>query len=378
MNGAIEVDSVVNEGSTFTFTIIVKNGDSVRDSESGFDLQCSTIHELKSQINQPHILVISPERIFSMIKSMLPWAQNLEHRTTIEDSVQLALTRTNDGGAFDCLIIDLPQSDALLKLINSIENNPVLENTQILLLISPTVENIRKHLTNNNTSSYENNELLDNDQLYNQSAFHPLVTRLSKPLRTIKLLNALIKILSKPVERHRPTKSMSIEDLTSLDVSTPDITTDNNYHSPTLAQPVESDPVLLVSAPYSRKHQETFSPEELAIFKGQRILIAEDNHIAQRLIVKQLSRLGFAVDKCNNGFECFDTWKLRGPGYFLLAWIDHHMPGCDGLEATRKIRQHEKENNITPPLPIIALTGNHLFLSVKMFVLTFFFFFCNS
>lgn len=48
---------------------------------------------------------------------------------------------------------------------------------------------------------------------------------------------------------------------------------------------------------------------------------------------------------------------MRGPGYFLMAWIDHHMPGCDGTEATKKIRQLEKELQVERPMPIIALTG---------------------
>jgi CheY-like chemotaxis protein len=97
----------------------------------------------------------------------------------------------------------------------------------------------------------------------------------------------------------------------------------------------------------------------LALFKGQKILVAEDNSIAQKLIMKQLGKLGFIVEACNNGFECFDTWKARGPGYFSLAWIDHHMPGCDGIEATKKIRAYEKKMNYDKLLPIIALTGKH-------------------
>lgn len=86
-------------------------------------------------------------------------------------------------------------------------------------------------------------------------------------------------------------------------------------------------------------------------------MVAEDIFIAQQLIVKQLAKLGFIVDKCNNGLECADTWKQKGPGFYILAWIDHHMPKCDGLEATRMIREHERKMNYTPALPIIALTG---------------------
>lgn len=43
-----------------------------------------------------------------------------------------------------------------------------------------------------------------------------------------------------------------------------------------------------------------------------------------------------------------------------MAWIDHHMPGCDGTEATKKIRDLEKQMNVDRPMPIIALTGRKL------------------
>lgn len=80
--------------------------------------------------------------------------------------------------------------------------------------------------------------------------------------------------------------------------------------------------------------------------------------MAQKLIVKQLVRLGFQVETCNNGHECIERWRERGPDYYLLAWIDHHMPGCDGTEATKAIRKMEKEMKVTQPLPIIALTAD--------------------
>jgi CheY-like chemotaxis protein len=360
MHGDIHVESVVNEGSTFIFTIRVKNGNTVAEPESGYDSRCSTIDELRVQLGQPRILVIGFERIKLMIQSFIPWIQHLEHRATVEEGLGLLLTSAIAGTPYDCIVMDSPPPDVLMTIIHSIENTPSLGQTRILLLLAPIVDNIRRHFSHSTVTAHgdaEGHLIEPNDHLQHHHVFHHLVTRLSKPMRTIKLLNALVNVMSKPSSTiklidqtaHSPTDSDTTEKvLLQLGPSEESV------------KPSPSDKTILVTPPYSRKNHETFSPEELALFKGQRILVAEDNIIAQRLIVKQLERLGFIVEKCNNGFECFNTWEARGPGYFMLAWIDHHMPKCDGLEATRMIRQREKEMKHSPALPIIALTGKIL------------------
>jgi CheY-like chemotaxis protein len=344
MNGDIQVKSMVNEGSTFTFSIVVKDGGLVNESEPSSMSICKTIAELKSQIGQPHILIISPERIKNMIQSFIPWAQHLEHQTQPEGGIEFAVATANAGNPLDFIILDLPEHDALQKVIKSIEELPVLKNLRILLLIAPTINNIQRYSSHNFIGAQENGNKA-NEHLYYHFVFHPLVTRLSKPIRTVKLLNALTNVINQRNEQIEASNN-KVEDLSiSSESMMPEIQLNEGIPQPTITT-------------YPRKTNGTFSPEELALFKGQKILVAEDNPLAQKLIMKQLERLGFIVEKCNNGFECFETWKLRGPGYFVLAWIDHHMPKCDGLEATRMIRNYEKTNSLSPILPIIALTGN--------------------
>lgn len=370
MHGDIHVNSVVNEGSTFVFTIRVKNGNTVAEPDSGYDSRYNTIDELRTQLGPTRILVIGLERTKLTILSFIPWIQHLEHRTTAKEGIDFLLTSAVSGTPYDCIIMDSPQPDVLMSVINTIENTPHLKQTRILLLLSPIVDNIRRHFAHSTVTAHGDsvNHLIEpndqlNDHLQHHHVFHHLVTRLSKPVRTIKLLNALVNVMSKPTiePNEKPSESTSTALEKNHSVSVRPNTNIENQNQLDLPKEkinqVQSDKAILVTPPYSRKSQETFSPEELALFKGQRILVAEDNFIAQRLIVKQLERLGFIVEKCNNGLECVDTWKSRGAGYFLLAWIDHHMPKCDGLEATRKIRQHEKLMKWSPALPIIALTG---------------------
>ena len=49
--------------------------------------------------------------------------------------------------------------------------------------------------------------------------------------------------------------------------------------------------------------------------------------------------------------------KITSGIHYDLVLMDIHMPGIDGLEATRQIRQWEKENQIKTT-PIIALTAH--------------------
>ncbi|KAI8372185.1 hypothetical protein BD560DRAFT_434473 [Blakeslea trispora] len=377
MHGVISVDSVVNEGSTFSFTIQVKGGDAVSEVDASYDSRCNTINEFREQLGQPRLLVLSSDRAHMMIRGFIPWMSSIDHTCDPDEAIQMAKKVT-----YDCIVIDSPNLDVLGSFIESAEETCNLGKTRILLLLAPAVDNIRRHFAasreNKMDQTHRASQLQTNR--FHHYLFHPLVTRISKPIRTIKLLNALVNMLTTPDDPSDPTPSPAdsthlISNSNSMHADTFASTTTTasslshettanhevtDHHAVTDAsqESASSSPPLLVTPPYSRMNHDAFSPEELALFKGRKILVAEDNFIAQRLIVKQLSRLGFVVEKCNNGFECYDTWKSRGPGYFLLAWIDHHMPGCDGLEATRKIRRHEKDMNYSPALPIIALTAD--------------------
>ncbi|CDS08874.1 hypothetical protein LRAMOSA10235 [Lichtheimia ramosa] len=103
---------------------------------------------------------------------------------------------------------------------------------------------------------------------------------------------------------------------------------------------------------------DTIPEEHRKAFKKINILVAEDNPVAQKLLCKQLKRYGFNITCANNGAEAIAAWTKRPVGYFKMALFDHHMPKCDGVEATKTIRRHEKEQNSKIRLPIVALTAD--------------------
>jgi signal transduction histidine kinase/CheY-like chemotaxis protein len=91
-------------------------------------------------------------------------------------------------------------------------------------------------------------------------------------------------------------------------------------------------------------------------FENLNILVAEDNAINQKLIIAVLNNFGMSVTIANNGQEAIN---LRQANDYDMIFMDIQMPVIGGVEATQKILEYEKQNNL-PHIPIIALTANAL------------------
>ncbi|MEN4052220.1 response regulator [Sulfurimonas sp. NWX79] len=87
-------------------------------------------------------------------------------------------------------------------------------------------------------------------------------------------------------------------------------------------------------------------------FSGQRILLAEDNIINQKVILGLLAESGIDVVVANDGVEALEI--LEKDDNFILILMDAHMPRMDGFEATRKIRKNPALNHIV----VVALSGD--------------------
>ena len=85
---------------------------------------------------------------------------------------------------------------------------------------------------------------------------------------------------------------------------------------------------------------------------GNRILLAEDNVVNQKVAVRLLERLDFRVEVVANGQAAIAAWQT---GNFDLILMDCQMPQLDGYEATREIRRLEGGKR---HIPILALTAH--------------------
>jgi len=82
-----------------------------------------------------------------------------------------------------------------------------------------------------------------------------------------------------------------------------------------------------------------------------RILLVDDNSVAQTVASRMLRRQSFHVDCVGSGQAALEA---AGQTHYDLILMDLQMPGMDGLETARRLRGIEGYQRI----PIVALTAN--------------------
>jgi signal transduction histidine kinase/CheY-like chemotaxis protein len=121
-----------------------------------------------------------------------------------------------------------------------------------------------------------------------------------------------------------------------------------------LLKPFEKEPISL---PSSSAGQHGATDGQVVQEKPrQRILLAEDNVVNQKLAIRLLERFGYSVTLADNGRKAVDIAKTQS---FDLILMDVQMPEMGGFEATAKIRAHESK--LAPPqghTPIVAMTAH--------------------
>ena len=94
--------------------------------------------------------------------------------------------------------------------------------------------------------------------------------------------------------------------------------------------------------------------EVIGVMEGfttaRRVLLAEDDAVSRMVALRLLSRLGAEVTTATDGESVV---SLARAGDFEVIFMDLHMPGLDGLQATRELR--EVHGVCTP---IVALTAS--------------------
>jgi len=82
----------------------------------------------------------------------------------------------------------------------------------------------------------------------------------------------------------------------------------------------------------------------------KKILLVEDNPVNRRLAVFLLRSQGYEVREATTAKEAFEVLQKERPDLIVM---DIQLPGMDGLEVTRKL----KEQPATADIPVIAVTS---------------------
>ena len=91
------------------------------------------------------------------------------------------------------------------------------------------------------------------------------------------------------------------------------------------------------------------------------VLLVEDNPVNQVVALEFLSLMGLRSRLANNGQEAVEACMQAAPDLVLM---DIQMPGMDGLECARRLRELQARAQL-PHFPILALTAHALDSDVK-------------
>ncbi len=90
---------------------------------------------------------------------------------------------------------------------------------------------------------------------------------------------------------------------------------------------------------------------EATSLSGFKVLVADDNEVAQRLCKRVLEKAGYPVLIAADGLQAVDIALGQKPSMILM---DVAMPGIDGLEAMRRIKAE------IPGMPIVIASAHSM------------------
>ena len=237
-----------------------------------------------------------------------------------------------------------------------------------------TVENnevVSKKINNILTSVQLQNQTITGDNIDKQFMYilsHAQDKDINAIIISHNISNKINSIkLAKKIKDHSKTRNipiiclMSIHDKLEAGNNSLDIF-DCVVNKPVKDTKLISALLLALKAKYQETSQDKQQKQKTQIAKNTdnnlpqlKILICEDNEINMKVAQIILQRFGFVIDKAENGQEALN--KVSNIDYDLVL-MDCMMPVMDGFEATKRIRNIEKEDPKRKPLIIFALTAN--------------------
>jgi CheY-like chemotaxis protein/HPt (histidine-containing phosphotransfer) domain-containing protein len=181
---------------------------------------------------------------------------------------------------------------------------------------------------------------------------------ISKPVKADDLRTTLSRFLKPPRETSAPATPtrQPASPVRRPATATEPVSAAPEFEAP--PSPVVTVDVLRQEEGQARAEEPRRVPVDIApapsvASQTPRILVAEDNPVNQKLIVRLLEKLGHKADVAANGLEAVEAMSRLG---YSIVLMDCQMPEMDGFEATAEIRKRDLQDGIHTP--VIAVTAH--------------------
>ncbi|KAA8908204.1 hypothetical protein FN846DRAFT_777460 [Sphaerosporella brunnea] len=140
------------------------------------------------------------------------------------------------------------------------------------------------------------------------------------------------------------------------------------HHYPTIGDvaAARTNPTTDVAPAVSASQAASRMPEYTECLPVYRVLVVEDNLLNQKVVQRQLNRLGCVTYVASNGEQAVEFVKKSKYGAAMgedwpsldIVLMDMEMPVMDGCTATRKIREMERTGELVKHVPILGISAN--------------------